>query len=766
MRGSWIHSRDARRARVALTALVLLVLVVACDPGGRDHLTRDNQAPSVRITGGVTEGRETDYRVELYWFGSDPDGSVDHFLYAVDDTTTWTRTNRYSEKLTFEATRERPGGTAADFHTFYIRAIDDRRTSSAVDFRAFNAVTVAPIVRLLGPIPSGAEQVASVSTYVRVSWIGIDDDATRPDRRPVGYQMKLVKIDYASQPWSLVRNYLFHSIPPPDTSSTARTNLLLPDSLVVPLGRALPSERHYHRTDWWPKQGDPYPSTEFILRNVARGDYALVVRAVDEAGAVTPNSLLQPFDGNSGAIVKLDIGTTPVNPHLLVTERNLLGSENFTAPGQSWRVQVPVNVPLDFEWTADARWYGAENGETNFALDIADPDCEVCASDDGVGGWIGWGRRNRLQVTFNEDDAGEVHTLFIRARDASGSATREIIAGIEMEVVAFSFDRTVAWVDDFTVSGLNDCQHDAIIRPWLEEAVEPYLGLGEPLYVLNGHRNVGCAEVATPNRFTLSQLSRYRLLLWNVAAAGSGSALGLVTDPDGQLGKYLSIYVRAGGSVIVWGRSTTGALLGDYYPNSPFVAAPAENANYGPGSFLYDQLRIRTTLDRVGRGGLSSLSTRCSGIVGLEPTARARQLGFPVGSFDPTGYDPSRMAIWLDGWLGARNPVGGFADGFTGNPPLKVVGLDTLYTFIPNAWSYERVPDGAGGTHDDVRTACGSQFGSPFDGEPVVLRYRDPVNPSGRLVLITTPLHHFHNGHGNDVAEMLRRLVGWALNGG
>jgi hypothetical protein len=748
-----------------LTSLGAISMVCACDPGGRDSFPRENHPPSVRITGGVTEGRDTDYRVEMFWFGSDPDGSVAYFEYAIDDTTSWTRTDRYSERLVFSASGERPDGTADDFHTFFIRAIDDRGQASRHDSRAFNATTIAPVVRLLGPIPSGAELVAAVSNYVRISWHGTDDDATTPDRQPVGYQLKLVKIDYSSQPWSLVRNYLFHTVPS-DTSTTARTNLLLPDSLVVPLGQSLPTENHYHRTDWWPKRDAPFRPSELVLRGMPRGDYALVVRAVDEADAVTPNALLQPFDGTTGNIVKLDIGTIPVNPHLFVEERNFLGTHNFTASGQSWRVEVPVNVPLDFRWTTDAQWYGAPNGDTNFALDIADPDCLVCSSSDGIGGWIGWGNHNRFQVTFDADDAGEVHTLFIKARDGSGSATREILVAIHMEVIAFSFDRTAAWVDDFIISGLDDCAHDAIIRPWIEDAVAPHLTAGESLHVIQGHRNAGCAEVPSPEKLTLSELGRYRLLLWNVAASGSGSALGLVTDPEDDAGKLLSTFVRAGGSVIVWGRYPVGALLGDYYPSAPYVPEPLPGSNYGPGSFLYDQLRIRTTIDRVGRGGIAVLQPRCSGIVGLEATATARDEGFPVGIADPTGYDPSRVALWHNNWAGVQGIAGGIADGLTGNPPLHVAGLDTLYTFIPNSWSYERVPDGAGGTYSDVRTACGSQFGSPFRSEPVVLRYRDRVNPSGRLVLITTPLYHFQSHSSAEVAEMLRRLTSWALGSG
>jgi len=797
----------------ACVPLVLWIVVSGCEWEGTVDATKPNQQPLVQITGGAAEGEDADYRVSFQWFGSDADGLIDHFEYALDDTALWSRTTAYSATFAVPAGEVFQDGhppTGSEVHSFYIRAVDDRGGVSTLDSRSFNARTILPSVRILRPVGVGVEKVASVSSFVGIAWSGRDEDATTSEKKPLGYQMKLVRLENSLETDDVVVRKLVHSLPPSGWSPIREINELIPDSLRVPEPQTpddpfpeLPSPEHFYETDWWPKLDRLHEAESIQLRDVPAGDYAFAVRAVDQAGAYYPNEILSRTmrlvaGTGDGDVLKLDVlPTRPVIPRLTITERNFLGTRVFTAPGQSWRVEVPANVELRFEWSADATWYGSANGNTNYGLDVPDPECEVCQSPDGIGGWIGWGRGNRFTHTFTTEDAGRQHVLYVRARDESDSSEREALALVVLEVVPFAFDKTALWVDDLKMSGIDDCEHDAIVRPILEQAIAPHLRPGERLEVFARQRIGACGEPAAPREIRLSELTRYKLVFWNVGSSGgSGTTLGDVTHNPSEVSSptdhYLSTYVRAGGRLIVWGRFPVGALLGDFYPSAesydpelPAFARP----NFGPGTFLWDIMKLRTQFDRVGRSGITSLDPRCSGIIGLTAMPVAVQRGYPAGLPDPSGHDPSRVAIWTSQWADSGGPrfragnVG--PEVATGVPPVRVPGLDTLYTFVPNAWSWARVdnPDydptdpeclthpefpQCQPFHDETQTACGQPFGSPFIGEPVILRYDDPATPQGRVVWIGTPLFYFTRGPGDlgDVGELMQKLTDWAFERG
>jgi hypothetical protein len=542
---------------------------------------------------------------------------------------------------------------------------------------------------------------------------------------------------------------------------------MIPDSLIVGVADSVTAET-YLSTDWYPKAEDPFTDDLWRFQNVARGNYAFAVRAVDEAGAVMPDwDLLVSDEVNGGNVVKLDVNPAiEVHPYIDLTERNLLGTHAFRAYGEEWRVEVPVNVPLRFEWLVDATWYGSRSGGVNYALDIPDPGCEECKAPDGVGGWIGWGQHREIpfDIVYSADDAGEQHRLYIRARDESFSPEREMLAVVVMDLVAFSFDKTALWIDDFRTSGVNDCEHDAIISPVLRHAIAPHLRPGEDLEAWSSHRQVGeCGESSALQEMRLSTLSRYKLLYWNVA--GPSTALGDVTDPSplADRGKYLPIYVRAGGNLIIWGRDALGHMLGDWFPNNhayiPALPQFSGQPDIYPGTVPWDIFSFRTVFDRVGRGTLTSLKPKCSGMLGMQVTSKARTEGFPEGVPDPIGYDPNRTALWINEWYRLDDGPSPFGHAgvttMTGNPPLRVAGMDTLYTYVSNSWSYVR--DGR------LIEACGLNFLSPFERKPIVVRYEDPQSVRGKVVWFGAPLHVFAENHHEDLKTIMRRLTDWIL---
>ena len=828
---------------MVVAAIAGATILGSCDWDGVTENPQPNESPTVRITGGASEGLDADYRVEFFWFGSDPDGTVSHFLYAIDDTclcaytieeeiddgsggtvtvqtevksndlaeceaagvelfyadpdSIWKRTDLFSGSFNFEADDDpRPGDppTSSEWHTFFIKAVDDKGAESQPDRRLFNAVTVAPTAGILEPVGVGAEKLARVSTFFNLRWDGRDEDSSEAERKPAGYQLKLIELTeiegLSTDETSIVR--LFTHVGDPETgwSSLRRDNLLIPDSLSVeePDGSGipfdpLPSDEHYYETDWWPKASDPYVGDSFQFRNLPVGFYAVAVRAVDQAGAVMPDTehFVQD-EANPGSVLKLEVANIPVNPHLTVIERNLLGGDRFTAPGEQWRVEVPVNVELEFTWTWDAGWYGADEGNTNFALDIPDPSCTQCGSSNGIGGWIGWGRTNTFRYTFNEEDAGQQHVLYIKARDESDREDREIVAVIVMDVIAFSFDRTAMFVDDFTASGIRDCDQDDFLRPIVQNAIEPHLELGESLDLFDARSSVGfCQERNSVQEITLATLSRYKLLYWNVAAGGSGTLLGDLTDPSpsSEFGKYLSIYVRAGGNLVVWGRQSVGALNGDSYFQDTSIRpelAQFPDSDFGPGSFLWDIMRFRTEFDRAPRGVVNSLKLACSGLVGMEASSVALAEGFPMGTSDPTGYRPEQVAIWHDSYTGRANPNGGFVSAPTGSPPLIAAGLDTLYTMIPNAWAHEEVANPDYDPSDpESPEFINNVFGvcltsrPRLSESPVMLRYEDPVGGQGRVVWFGSQFYDAFNdaeAETGAVTEIVAKATDWIFSTG
>jgi hypothetical protein len=92
------------------------------------------------------------YTVTLSWVGWDNDGFVDHFLYAIDDTTEWIETTASQRSFMFAADSLREGEEFGRWHTFWIKAVDDRHAQSVPAYLTFDARTIAPSTRILYPV--------------------------------------------------------------------------------------------------------------------------------------------------------------------------------------------------------------------------------------------------------------------------------------------------------------------------------------------------------------------------------------------------------------------------------------------------------------------------------------------------------------------------------------------------------------------------------------------------------------------------------------
>jgi hypothetical protein len=117
-------------ARILLFGSLFLVLVWSCrreQPSGFDR----NRPPESMLTGAPAESSNAYYRVHLHWYGTDPDGFIVHYEYAVTDTnrvpgedtpgaTGYTRTARTDSTFVLAANKIQTLG-----HRFYVRAVDN-----------------------------------------------------------------------------------------------------------------------------------------------------------------------------------------------------------------------------------------------------------------------------------------------------------------------------------------------------------------------------------------------------------------------------------------------------------------------------------------------------------------------------------------------------------------------------------------------------------------------------------------------------------------
>ena len=434
------HISKASKAR--WTFLILAALAVSsCTDKIKSVMILPNERPVVRITAAPIDSTEdctpdpvrSCYSLTISWAGHDPDGRVDHYLYAIDppsragSDTVWTRTDENEQRLLFrsgEVIGRRDSVTrnvffiARDFHVFVIKAVDDRGSVGPSTARAFFSFTQAPSVQLLNPAPS-ALLLRTLTPSVRFVWSGDDPDGVFTDK-PVKYKYLLLgqssefPLEIAIQnPDSLRRYYAPHFFGWDSTSS---------DTTEVQFTQLTPNQ-----------------------------NYVFVVVAFDEAGAYSPifslnNNMIRFKVGYAGSL----------GPKITVF--NELFEYNYNGgycacPQAEVFVEVPADAPVNFNWFATTS-EGASIRTYRWALDIPDVSDNTGRNDEfdpaQFHRWSSAGLEN-FSVRFpgfsgflpNGDP--RIHRLYIEAEDNVGLKS---LAIIRFRVVAATFERLLGIVDD------------------------------------------------------------------------------------------------------------------------------------------------------------------------------------------------------------------------------------------------------------------------------------------------------------------------------
>jgi hypothetical protein len=542
------------RRTLSVFMIVVFVGVVAFVAGCESvfqNTTKENREPEVWLSSGPVEGDTTGYRVHFYWGGWDPDGEVKAYEFVVvrgsvngigfnpADTTgldKWTQTAVHDSVFSVEAgersrkvTINNISYTRYDMtHTFFVRAVDLQGKRSVPAYRSFTAWTLAPSVTIDQPRLPGSGTVSVLGRVIRFKWTGrdpIDDPNNVQDPDSVRYFYTLVV----------------------DTTGKYDESFSIVDDLNKN------PWRYDHMWGPWIWYRAPLDSGRSTLLGddevlVVNKSHVFAVQAKDEAGAVTAI-----FDKTKN--LRRFVVSNDAVPLLKITEPFLGG---FVFRGTNLRVEtrdLPPGVTLNFRWRADASDYGGEIQCYRYGWDVLD------LNDPNQ--WAG--ACSPFTLGCKKTLYSGVHILYIEAYDNSGGVT---LGRIEIDVVPFTMERNLLWVDDFFSSDFIQVDW---ATPTEKQHDDFWLGLCGKAAGFDRERDVydvyyGYNKKPPP----ISLIGLYRNIIWSYSSAPDVGAwddvvyftpeTSLLTGSRLTL-NYLSIFLARGGHLLTEGRSERGGGL-------------------------------------------------------------------------------------------------------------------------------------------------------------------------------------------------------------
>lgn len=544
----------------AACAAGLLAALTGCsnEPFTGDRAS--NSAPEVWLSSGPVEGDTTGYQVHFYWGGWDPDGEIAFFEFAIvdgnpfgfdpADTTgldSWTRTAVFDTIFRVSANEnprpyeENELYTRYDqTHTLFLRGVDQEGMRSEVATRSFTAWTLAPFAQITHPEGSNR----SYSNVITFHWEGRD-----PIDSPTNFQL-------------------------PDSVRYLCVKILTPEGIYNPNYPIIDDlnanpwryERHWSPWIHYLAPGDSGRSTiigndEIIELNLS---YIFAIQAKDEAGAVT--ALFR-----EGQNVRRFGVSEKAGPLLKITEPFLGGFQFLGTNLNAARVDLPPGVELNFCWSADASSYGGEIRSYRYGWDIQQLDdpaqWAVTASP------------------FHRCAPGRtwysgIHTFYVEAVDNGGRVT---LGRIQIEIIPFSMERNLLWVDDWQLGAPlsnymlpGEAQHDTFWTRICSRAAEFFPD--RDIY--------DCA--ANNNRYPeMRTVGKYKNIIWTFSNSQLGALRQVIRfTPESSIGtgtqlvvNYLALFLSKGGHLWTSGRADQAAGgLSVIFPAAPEF----------PASFKFD----------------------------------------------------------------------------------------------------------------------------------------------------------------------------------
>jgi hypothetical protein len=273
------------------------------------------------------------------------------------------------------------------------------------------------------------------------------------------------------------------------------------------------------------------------------------VQAKDEAGAVTAIF-------TRGVNVRQFLVSVTAAPFLTITAPYIGGFRFMGTNLRAEKRDLPPGVELNFRWTGNSDDYGGEIVCYQYGWDVADLNNP---SD--------WGsdcspfNRGCRAIWYSG-----VHTLYVRCVDNSGSET---LGMVEVNIVPFTMDRNLLWVDDFPSSNFPQLDY---AMPREDEHDGFWVALCRRANGFDPVRDVYDAASGGYN-FTppkIAMIGRYKNIIWTY----SSDLVSICWDdivrftPESQIEtgsqlvvNYLAIFLAKGGHLLTEGRSDrTGGL--------------------------------------------------------------------------------------------------------------------------------------------------------------------------------------------------------------
>jgi hypothetical protein len=528
----------------------------------------DNKPPTVWLSGAPPEGSVETYTVKMFWGGWDPDGEIAYYEYCITDnddgpfdpadtvgTDNWGRV--YSNDSTFSFTADvladsNAASLTAEFrrsHTFFIRSVDTQGLASERPaHRSFTSRTLSPEVEIKAPARAtfGPAQVPPLSTFKWEATDYIHDDVSKQDPDSVSWLLE--SVDSHEGDWR-------------ETIGWIR-------------GLAVDSPEW---GDWvWYNAPEDTGKT-WTTPPLDFGRYVFAIRAMDEAGAITP-----VFDELSN--LRRIIVTGRTGGPMLTVSNQYFGSLTWMGIAPLAYMDLPPGVPVKFCWQTSAADYGGIVVAYRYGwnvLDVNDP-----------GQWeVDWTPFSM----WNEDGDGlacssqrvlyaQAHTFSIEVKDNNGYVSR---IEIKVNIVPFTMEKNLLLVDDFVEGAWggwnhlqgkgvipNDIEHDEF---W-DDMLSGVAGFDPQLDVI---------EVTGSSNLPLDVLAQYKTIIWCANGSyGQNENHPLLhrvigfrpKQDDNQTGgkrypNVLALFMAAGGKVLICGQHPVSMALNKTY--APKVRLPA-----------------------------------------------------------------------------------------------------------------------------------------------------------------------------------------------
>ncbi len=329
---------------------------------------------------------------------------------------------------------------------------------------------------------------------------------------------------------------------------------------------------------WGPAGGSAIVGEESHLED---GTYLFAVQALDSCGKMTDH-----FSYNNARQF-----TVRKNYPVLVVMEPALGTGVFMGTEQRHpAIHVFPGSSLSFSWSAEPTypWFGHIEYRLGWDIQNLQDDEE----------WSSWSSEwtGSFQSNYNRFQSG-VHVLYIDARDDAGTITR---AHIEIEIIEFTAELNLLWIDDFLLG--NDPILDRHF-PTETEHDEFWEGICSLAPGFIPSRDIYEADQNDRRSpLPIEVLARYKNIIWTYDGSDENVWSSTIKfSPAGyalpfQRPNNLKLFLSAGGNALTCGMSfRAGSALSALFPQAPlFPASTVENL----ADYDYDMDFARSSMAR------------------------------------------------------------------------------------------------------------------------------------------------------------------------